>query len=640
MRETNADNDDAETTMTEPHGEEDRALETLLDYIHSARGVDFSGYKRTSLSRRILRRVKALGMGENLRTYREHLADHPDELALLLDSIFINVTAFFRDADAWHYVAAEVLPAIVRARAPEAPIRIWSAGCASGEEPFSMAMLIAEELGIEEYARRVKIYATDWDEGALVQARRARYDASALGNVPDELRQRYFQMEDGTAQFHNTLRRSVIFGQHDLVEDAPISRIDLLLCRNTIMYFNVDTQARILSRLHFALEDHGFLFLGRAEMLLSHSQSFVPVELKHRVFMRAPIQSDGLRAVPTRPHRQEQDPTRGVRLREAALEASPVAQIVLDSQGRIGVINNKATLLFNLGPSDVGRPIQDVELSYRPADLRSMIDESHTARKSVSRKNVEYRDHGRENQYLDVSITPFLRDGNLVATTITFTDVTHHHKLQENLQRFSENLETAYEELQSANEELETTNEELQSANEELETTNEELQAANEEMETVNEELRSTNEELQGANDLLRQHEEELNRSNAFLNAILASLRAGLAVVSEDLAVRVWNELAADMWGVRADEVHGQAFTSLDIGLPVAELVAPIQELLADGDARRRSRELVVPAVNRKGQRFQCRVVFNRLTPDSGIPNGVCILMEDFASRGETAGGN
>ncbi|HKE19921.1 MAG TPA: PAS domain S-box protein [Kofleriaceae bacterium] len=306
----------------------------------------------------------------------------------------------------------------------------------------------------------------------------------------------------------------------------------------------------------------------------------------------------------------------------------------------MGVINNKATLLFNLGPSDVGRPIQDVELSYRPADLRSMIDESHTARKSVSRKNVEYRDHGRENQYLDVSITPFLRDGNLVATTITFTDVTHHHKLQENLQRFSENLETAYEELQSANEELETTNEELQSANEELETTNEELQAANEEMETVNEELRSTNEELQGANDLLRQHEEELNRSNAFLNAILASLRAGLAVVSEDLAVRVWNELAADMWGVRADEVHGQAFTSLDIGLPVAELVAPIQELLADGDARRRSRELVVPAVNRKGQRFQCRVVFNRLTPDSGIPNGVCILMEDFASRGETAGGN
>jgi two-component system CheB/CheR fusion protein len=628
--------------MTELQGEEDRALETLLDYIRSARGVDFSGYKRSSLSRRILRRVNALGLGDDLRAYREHLAEHPEELALLLDSIFINVTAFFRDAEAWQYIAAEVVPAIVRTKAPEAPIRIWSAGCASGEEPFSIAMVLAEQLGIDEYTRRVKVYATDWDEGALVQARRARYDASAVENVPDELRQRYFQTADSTALFHNTLRRSVIFGQHDLVEDAPISRIDLLLCRNTIMYFNVDTQARILSRLHFALEEHGFLFLGRAEMLLSHSQSFNPVELKHRVFMKTPsehLRGDGARAISLRPRRRDEDPTRGVRLREAALESSPVAQIVLDAQGRIGVINNKATLLFNLGPSDLGRPIQDVELSYRPVDLRSMIDEAHSARRSISRKNVEYRNQGRESQYLDVSITPFLREGNLVATTVTFADVTHHHKLQENLQRFSENLETAYEELQSANEELETTNEELQSANEELETTNEELQAANEEMETVNEELRSTNDELQGANDRLHQHEDELNRSNSFLNAILASLRAGLAVLGDDLTVRVWNELAADMWGVRAEEVQGHAFASLDIGLPVAELVAPLEQLLAVQHDGHGTRELVVSAINRKGRRFECRVVINRLTPESGIPNGVCILMEDFASRGQTAGG-
>ncbi len=491
-----------------------------------------------------------------------------------------------------------------------------------------MAILLAEELGVEMFTRNVKIYATDWDEAALVQARRARYELPAIEPVREDLRQKYFQLEDGTAVLNHALRRAVIFGQHDIVEDAPISRIDVLLCRNTIMYFNVDTQARILSRLHFALEEHGVLFLGRAEMLLSHSQSFTPVELKHRVFMKVPhdgARGDG-RPLPVPPvRRRDDDPARGHHLREAALEASPVAQVVLDAHGRIGVINNKATLLFNLGPPDLGRPIQDVELSYRPLDLRSMIDESHASRRPVARKNVEFRNHGRESQYLDVSITPFLRDGTLMATTITFGDVTHHHKLQENLQRFSENLETAYEELQSANEELETTNEELQ--------------AANEEMETVNEELRSTNEELQGVNDRLRQHEDELNRSNVFLNAILASLRAGLVVLGEDLTVKVWNELAVDLWGVRAEEVKGRAFADLDIGLPVANLAAPVRDILMQRDGNHRSHEVTLEAINRKGQRFQCRVVVTRLAPESGIPNGVCILMEDFASRVEPSDG-
>jgi two-component system CheB/CheR fusion protein len=621
--------------------DDDRALEALLSYLHVARGVDFSGYKRSSLRRRISRRIKALGMDEDFRLYGAHLREHPDELSLLFESIFINVTSFFRDADAWAYLAQQTIPAIVHRKSSDDAVRVWSAGCASGEEPFSVAILLAEELGIEEFTRRVKIYATDFDEAALQQARRARYDAGAMDAVPEEFRQKYFQYEEGGALLNQALRRAVIFGQHDLVEDAPISRIDLLLCRNTIMYFNVDTQARVVARLHFALDDRGFLFLGRAEMLLSHSQSFDPAELKHRIFRKVPhdeARGDG-GAARSHPRRREEYAGRGNRLREAALEASPVAQIVLDAHGRIGVINNMATLLFNLGPPDLGRPIQDVELSYRPLDLRSMIDESHAARRPVARKNIEFRNHGRDSQYLDVSITPFMRDGALMATTITFGDVTHHHKLQENLQRFSENLETAYEELQSANEELETTNEELQSANEELETTNEELQAANEEMETVNEELRSTNDELQSANDRLRQHEEELNQSNVFLNAILASLRAGLAVLEEDLTVKVWNELAVDLWGLRAEEVRGRPFGDLDIGLPVKSLVAPVRGILSQTDGHNQSHEVMLEAVNRKGQRFQCRVVLTRLAPESGIPNGVCVLMEDYASRLEPTNG-
>ncbi len=610
------------------------AIETLLAEVKATRGVDLTGYKRTTLRRRIQRRMTAVGVDGDFARYSAFLREQPQELNALFDSVFINVTSFFRDREAWLYLATDILPRLIGQRPDEAPIRVWSAGCASGEEPFSVAMLLAEQLGLEAFARRVKIYATDWDEIALQQARRARYSRE-LEEVPEQFRHKYFQADDGEAVLHHTLRRAVIFGQHDLVVDAPISRVDLLICRNTLMYFNVDTQSRILARLHFALAEDGVLFLGRAEMLLSHSDYFAPIELKHRIFGKragdGTARHDPRAMSAPAPRRRDEDIARSSRLREAALEASPVAQVVLDPQRRVAVINHKATMLFPVGPPDLGRPLQDLELSYRPVDLRSMIDESLEQRRAVLKKNIEYRPAGREVQYLDISVAPLFRDGHTIAITLTFADVTHHHKLQESLQRFSENLETAYEELQSSNEELETTNEELQSSNEELETTNEELQAANEEMETVNEELRSTNEELQATNDQLRRREIQLGESNAFLNAILASLRMGVAVVGEDLSVKVWNQQATDLWGLRGEEVVGLPFDRLDIGLPVKELIEPIQKCLAS--AASGSVEVVLAAVNRRGRELACRVLLSPLSAEAGVGHGVCILMEDTTSR-------
>ena len=620
--------------VDEVAGPDGEALESLLLEVRAHRGVDLTGYKRSTLKRRFLRRMNAVGVDGDFTRYRDLLHEQPQELNALFDSLFINVTGFFRDEEAWAYLSDQILPR-VSTRRPEAAIRVWSAGCASGQEPFSIAMLLAERLGLDELNRRVKIYATDWDEGALQQARRARYPAELEG-VPEALRAKYFERDDGEAVLHSAIRRSVIFGQHDLIADAPISRVDLLLCRNTLMYFNTDTQRRILERLHFALADDGYLFLGRAEMLLSHGDSFAPVELKHRVFGKVgPSQRPDSRPLPPQPaRRREEDLARAARLREAALEASPVAQVVLDPQGRVAVINHRATMMFPIGPPDLNRPLQDLELSYRPIDLRSMLDEAMAERRTVQRKNIEHRPLNREVQYLDVSVTPSFRDGTLLAITLTFAEVTHHHQLQDKLQRFSENLETAYEELQSANEELETTNEELQSANEELETTNEELQAANEEMETVNEELRSTNEELQATNDRLRQQETELGHTNAFLNAILATLKVGVAVVGQDLKVQVWNELAAELWGLRGDEVIGRPFAELDIGLPVGPLMPAITGGLTDssgsGDGHR---DLVVDAINRRGRKLVCRVRITPITSEAGSGPGVCILMEDASAR-------
>ena len=243
----------------------------------------------------------------------------------------------------------------------------------------------------------------------------------------------------------------------------------------------------------------------------------------------------------------------------------------------------------------------------------------------ASRESVEHKSAASTNQFLDVVVTPLSREGAHLGVSITFNDVTRHQELQQNLLRFGENLETAYEELQSANEELETTNEELQSANEELETTNEELQAANEEMETVNEELRSTNEELSTTNDQLRRRETELNDANGFMSAILGSLRAAVVVTNADLDVLVWNERAAEMWGLRACEVEGKSLLELDIGLPVLELEDSIRACIADGDTSRQ-------IASRRGQ-----------SPRSGVPlsgHGERLpYRQEWASRGNRVDG-
>ncbi len=604
--------------------DEDSALEGLLDFLKANRGFDFTGYKRTSLARRIRRRMDGLTI-EDFDSYRMFLEANPDEFGVLFNNVLINVTSFFRDSEAWGFLAESVLPKLLDDTHRKAQVRVWSAGCASGEEPFSIAMLLAEAMGIDDYCRRAKVYATDWDEEALTQARRARYTVEQLEAVPEALRQKYFAVEDGGGTFHGALRRSVIFGRHDLVDDSPISRLDLLLCRNTLMYFNVATQARILSRLHFALGDNGYLFLGRAEMLLSHTRDFTPVDLKHRVFSKVRDDSvPDLRHGPalSRPERSTTSVNDYTRLREVALDAGPVAQVILDAGGRLAVFNDRAASMFQLGAPELGKPLQDLELSYRPVDLRSMIDQAREASGGTASSSVSRVLKTGDAQYLDVTVRCLYDNADLVATSITFDDVTKHQKLQENLQQFSENLETAYEELQSANEELETTNEELQSSNEELETTNEELQAANEEMETINEELRSTNEELQTANEALREREDDLHRANSFLNAILSSLRAGVAVVTKDGRIKVWNERAAELWGVRADEVKETLLGELDIGLPVRMLQEPMNEALASSQPR----DLVLDAVNRRGRAIRCHITINPLHPPE--PETLTLLMD------------
>jgi two-component system CheB/CheR fusion protein len=611
--------------------EESAPFDALLNYLKGARGFDFGAYKRASLARRIDKRMQAVRI-ERYVEYVDYLEVHPEEFNQLFNAILINVTSFFRDEPAWDYLRTEVIPRLADAIRDSRPIRIWTAGCASGEETYSMAMALADVFGREIFRERVKIYATDVDELALNQARAATYSQKQVAGLPAESLERYFTTTDEGYVFDKDLRRAVIFGRHDLIQDAPISRIDILSCRNTLMYFNSETQRRILARFHYALSDIGTLFLGKAEMLLTHGHMFAPLDLRRRIFTKVARNSWRDRIATLNPAAVEEASgrSRTADLHAAAFGASSHAQFVIDASGHLALFNEHARTLFGLVPTDAGRPVQDLELSYRPIELRSLINQVTEQRRAVTLKNVEWPAAGRDRKYYEVRIAP-LGEGPdaVIGVAISFSDTTRAQELQLQLDRSKQDLETAYEELQSTNEELETTNEELQSTVEELETTNEELQSTNEELETMNEELQSTNEELQTINEELRQRSEDLNHMNAFLQSVITGVRSGVVVVDRELYVIAWNHRAEDLWGLRAEEARGQNFLNLDIGLPADQLRSGIRSCLA---GEQEHAEVVVKATNRRGRAITCKVTSTPLLGSSQEVRGAILMIDEQAT--------
>ncbi|MEP6573214.1 MAG: CheR family methyltransferase [Gemmatimonadota bacterium] len=602
-------------------------FESLLDYLKVSRGFDFTAYKRSSLVRRVDKRMQEIRLSK-YEEYGDYLEVHPEEFTLLFNTILINVTSFFRNPDAWRVVAEAVIPRILESKSGHEPIRIWSAGCASGQEAYSIAMQLAEAIGIEEFQRRVKIYATDADEEALQQARQATYSARELETVPPPMVKKYFEQRDARFSFLKDLRRMVIYGRHDLISDAPISRIDMVTCRNTLMYLNAETQARVLSRFHFALNDGGFLMLGQAETLLSHLTTFTPVDLKRRVFMKVTrggprdrlfLLGDGA------PEPAGATQTPGI-LIGAGADAVPIAQILVDTNGILVQANQPARQLLNINPRDIGRPLQDLEISYRPVELRSLIEQAQTQRHGVTLRDIPWNPPRSEGYLLEVHISSLIEAGSFVGVSITFLDTTRYHKMQEELDQSRHELETASEELQSTNEELETTNEELQSTVEELETTNEELQSTNEELETMNEELQSTNEELQTLNDELHQRGDEVANANGFLNSVLTSLQGGVIAVDPEFHILAWSQHSEELWGLRAAETRGKHLLSLDIGLPVEQLKGQIRLCLS---GEQNAQTVLLEATNRRGKNISIKAAITPLYDGKTGIRGALILVEE-----------
>jgi two-component system CheB/CheR fusion protein len=564
-----------------PRSEErtEDVLHSILERVNRQASIDFHAYKTSTILRRISRRM-AVTRSRTMREYHDYLYAHPEEVGELVKAFLINVTQFFRDPEAFAYLRSEILPRLIaQARYRDRVLRFWAAGCATGEEPYSLAMLLTDLLGAELPEWSVKIFATDVDEAAINFARRGLYSENLLKSVPPEYRERFFERVDQGYRISKTLRQMVIFGQQDLSRSAPFPRIDLVLCRNVLIYFTPELQEYVLNQFAFSLSPNGYLFLGKAETVRP-TQSFYELVNKHwKVYrctgnalpmtrrqslseLSTPRLDRGAGNVTARSggkQLMEQEQTQPAfelgqlrRLNELLLRFLPIGIVVINRSYHVLTANGTARRL--LGLRELGNE-HDFLHSVRGipyTTVRNTIDTVFRERSSVTLPEVELDITGGGNgRFLTLSIALMqMESGSQDLAIISVSDVTEQVQTRRQLESaqaeqaqlmnelsasnkrlndVNKELMDANEELQVANEELVLTHEELQASIEEFETTNEELQATNEELETNNEELQATNEELETTNEELRARTGELQE----LASMLESERVRLSEIAE-----------------------------------------------------------------------------------------------------------
>ncbi len=566
---------------------EDRQLRSLLADVRDRNGLDFGQYKAPTIHRRLQRRMVATGT-RTLREYRGYLDQHPEEFDRLVNSFLIKVTGFFRDPDLFSYLRDVVIPDLIafgRTRSRE--LRLWSAGCATGEEAYSLALLAASALGDELESWNVRIFATDLDTEAIEFARRAMYPSGSLENVPGALVERYFTDVGGTFELRKEVRSLVVFGQHDLGMRPPFPRIDLCLCRNVLIYFTADLQRRALELLAFALRQEGYLVLGKAESTNPLPALFVPVHSALRVFRRqgdrvtlpllqGPEAIAGMfrhRAAPVTPAALELARVRReAQLAQAAqfdaddvLLGLPIGVVVVDGSYDIKRINMQARSLLGIRTAALGEDVVHRVQGISALDLKNAIDAALRGEARTMEPMPTEAVTVGATRYLCVTCVPWRAEqqdpGALILITDETATVLREQSAAQNLAGAEKEVQrltalvsqarTAHEELlavnedltrqnwqlRSANEKYLLGNEEVQAAAEEVETLNEELQATNEEIETLNEEQQATVEELETTNDELRaRHQEAValagtaDTQRKWLEAIFASMSDAVAV--------------------------------------------------------------------------------------------------------------
>jgi two-component system CheB/CheR fusion protein len=535
--------------VSEPEGpmesqDAENALQDVMSYLRAYTRHDFRHYKRATVLRRIERRLQVNRLTD-LPSYRDFLRDHPEEAPLLLQDMLISVTNFFRDRDAFEALEREAIPHIIESKQPGEQVRVWVAGCATGEEAYSLSMLLREQADLQSKPLDIQVFATDIDERAIATARKGTYAQGIVEDVtPSRLRQ-FFVKDQDQYRVSTVVREPVLFALHNLLRDPPFSRLDLICCRNLLIYLDRSAQAHVLEMFRIALRPGGYLFMGTSESTDAVGNLFTAVDKKNRIFRVNPglaggrhmpllnespaIDAAGAIAQPPRSANRRAAGVPGTaELHQRAIEQFSPPSVLINGEHEVLHLSNGAGRFLERAS---GTPSNNLLNNVRPdirIELRTALFKAAQSGRSVETRIVQRQEDGKQ-VFLNITVRPLPQDaGNPALILVVFDEVEESMPLQNaesgdsarvlliaqledeirqlklHLQDTIENSETSSEEMKASNEELQAINEELRSATEELETSKEELQSMNEELVTVNYELKVKVEERGHINDDLQ----------------------------------------------------------------------------------------------------------------------------------------
>ena len=641
---------DAEPTLDR----ERHHLREILAVLRTRTGKDFSGYKKPTLLRRVQRRM-GLTRLTTLGEYARLLRQGPGEVTALADDLLIHVTGFFRDPEAWEALRRKVIAPLVEAREPGASVRAWVTACSSGEEAYSLAMLLVEEAERVRVSLDIKVFATDLADRTLAQARAGLYPGGIESEIPPERLGRFFTREDEIYRVRPELRDRVVFAPQNILQDPPFSRLDIAACRNLLIYLEPEVQQRVLGLLHFGLRDGGALFLGSSETVAGAEELFEPIDKKARIFRRFGPTRHGAVEFPM-PHsmaiaaevgglaqrlagmprpwarREGERSSLADLTRRTILEAHTPPAVTVDRDGRIvfyhgdtrpflqqltGEPTRELMLLAREGVRGVARAAMHgaAATGERASAIDGWVDLEPGRRTRVAVTASPLVSDDAPGEGIGYFVISFEQWGEFAPPTAEgpadgVESVDELRRLRAELQGTIEELQTSNEELKASHEEVVSVNEEYQSANEELETSKEEMQSLNEELSTVNAQLRAKMEELQA--------------TSGDLASLLASTDIAVLFLDTDFRIRRYTAAVRDLLDLIAT----------DVGRPLAALARRFDDPHLDADARS-VLERLVPAereVSGHGDRHFLRRVLPYRTGDNRI-DGVVVTFVDITAR-------
>lgn len=587
--------------------EQDIAREQIYSVLRNQTGHDFVGYKTKTFLRRVRRRMQVRQL-KTISSYATLLPDDPDEVSRLFSDLLINVTNFFRDGDAFSLLETTVIPKLFEGKTATDTVRIWVPGCATGEEVYSIAILMREHMETLTQVPRVQIFATDIDEPALHIARTARYPDALLEGVSATRKKRFFTSDGASYAVSGSIRELCIFSPHSVIRDPPFSRMDLVSCRNLLIYLGPEVQNRVIPTFHYALKPGGYMFLGTSEGIGQHGDLFATIDKKNRIFQarehaavhRLPILTGDERYSPF-PTSVSAD-TRalsGVQLRHAVetqvLESFAPAHVVVNGDGDVVYSSGRTGKFLEIPQGAPSRQLINMAKRDLRLDLRAALRECAASRQRVVKDHVFIDEEEGRVQSVSVAVEPLNNLGSGEPLYVALfqalgpaqarSDAERTQRKLEGTADLERELRDTRERLQSTIEEYETALEELKSSNEELVSVNEEAQSSNEELEASKEEMQSLNEELNTINAELNSKVEELDRANNDLKNLFDATQIATIFLDGNLVIRNFTPAASNFFKLRASDV-GRPLTELSSNVDYPELNEHINEVFKTGEKR------------------------------------------------------